>query len=70
MESAINLCNKYWKDWIESDAPQSPKNKNVNNLDKRIERLENYERWGIKNLLILKRLSVNIFGKIMKKSVK
>lgn len=39
--------NKYWKDWIESDAPQSPKGrKKIKDIGKRIERLKKYETWG------------------------
>ncbi|MEW9109531.1 MAG: HNH endonuclease [Cytobacillus gottheilii] len=38
--------NKYWKDWILSDAPLSPKTRNVSHLDLIIARLENYEAWS------------------------
>ena len=38
--------NKYWKDWINSDAKQSPKTRCIKELGKRIQRLERYERWG------------------------
>lgn len=36
--------NKYWKDWILSDAQLSPKSRNIPNLDIIIERLENFEK--------------------------
>lgn len=35
--------NKYWKDWILSEAAQSPKTRKIQNLDERIKRLEDYE---------------------------
>jgi hypothetical protein len=38
--------NKYWKDWITSDAKFSPKSRHTPDLQKRIERLEKYESWG------------------------
>jgi len=38
--------NKYWKDWMIGDATQSPKNRNVKDLGKKIKLLENYESWG------------------------
>jgi len=38
--------NNYWGAWITSDAPLSPKSRNVKNLDKYIERLKAYEKWG------------------------
>lgn len=38
--------NKYWKDWMTSDAKLSPKSKGVIDLDERITRLEKYEKWG------------------------
>ena len=38
--------NKYWKQWIVSDAKLSPKTKGVTDLSQRIERLEKYEQWG------------------------
>lgn len=37
--------NKYWKDWILSDAKLSPKSRGVKNLDEKILRLERYEMW-------------------------
>ena len=37
--------NKYWKDWINSDAKQSPKSKNISDLTRRIEKLVEYENW-------------------------
>lgn len=36
--------NKYWKDWILSDAQLSPKTRNIYNLDTIIENLENFEK--------------------------
>lgn len=36
--------NKYWKDWILSDAPRSPKSRNAPNLEEKIRRLESYEK--------------------------
>lgn len=38
--------NKYWMDWIASDAKLSPKSRQVTDLQQRIARLEEYERWG------------------------
>lgn len=38
--------NKYWLDWITSDAKQSPKSRKLPNLEQKIERLKEYERWG------------------------
>ncbi len=38
--------NKYWMDWITSDAKLSPKSRQITDLQKRIARLEDYERWG------------------------
>ena len=38
--------NKYWMDWITSDAKLSPKSRQVTDLQQRIARLEEYERWG------------------------
>jgi 5-methylcytosine-specific restriction endonuclease McrA len=38
--------NKYWKDWINSKAKLSPKSRNTKNLDKLVERLEEYEKWS------------------------
>lgn len=36
--------NKYWKDWMLSDAALSPKSKGVPDLQARIKRLEEYEK--------------------------
>lgn len=36
--------NRNWKEWMLSDAPNSPASKGVSDLQKRIERLEDYER--------------------------
>ncbi|MCK4795599.1 MAG: HNH endonuclease [Desulfobacteraceae bacterium] len=38
--------NKYWKDWITGDAKLSPKSQHIPDLQKRIERLEEYESWS------------------------
>ena len=38
--------NKEWRKWMLSDAPLSPKTKNIPDLQDRIERLESYENWG------------------------
>jgi hypothetical protein len=38
--------NKYWKAWVTSNAKLSPKRQQVNDLQQRIARLEEYERWG------------------------
>ena len=38
--------NKYWMDWIMSDAKWSPKSRKITNLKQRIARLKEYERWG------------------------
>jgi hypothetical protein len=37
--------NKDWRDWILSDASLSPKSKRVGDLQERISRLEEYEKW-------------------------
>lgn len=37
--------NKYWYGWITSNAPLSPKSRNIANLDERIEALNRYEEW-------------------------
>ena len=37
--------NKYWRDWILSDAPRSPKSRGIEDLGARIKRLEVYEQW-------------------------
>lgn len=37
--------NKYWKDWIISDAKLSPKNRKIPDINRRISRLEKYEGW-------------------------
>jgi hypothetical protein len=36
--------NKNWKDWMLSDAKQSPKSRNISDIADRIKRLEEYER--------------------------
>ncbi|MBW8015115.1 MAG: HNH endonuclease [Planctomycetes bacterium] len=38
--------NKYWKKWILSDAPLSPKSKKVSGIEGIISRLDKYEEWG------------------------
>jgi len=38
--------NRPWKEWIISDANLSPKSRGVTDLDKRIEYLIAYEKWG------------------------
>jgi len=38
--------NTYWLDWITSDAKQSPKSRRIPNLEQRIGRLKEYEKWG------------------------
>ena len=38
--------NKEWRTWMLSDAKLSPKTKKVPDLEQRIKRLENYEKWG------------------------
>lgn len=37
--------NKYWKDWMESDAKLSPSTKAISDLNDRIRRLEEFEQW-------------------------
>ena len=51
--------NKNWLNWIESDAPHSPKNKNVKDLDKRIDRLKKYEEWGNVNRIDFEKIVNN-----------
>ena len=38
--------NKYWREWILSSAPLSPSTRGVAGMETRIERLEEFERWG------------------------
>jgi hypothetical protein len=38
--------NKDWRVWIESSAKGSPRSREVEDLNQRIQRLEDYERWG------------------------
>ena len=38
--------NKYWLNWIMSAAKWSPKTRKITDLEQRIERLKEYERWG------------------------
>jgi hypothetical protein len=38
--------NKYWKSWMMSSAPKSPKTRNIPDLEKKIKILEKYEKWG------------------------
>jgi len=47
---ACGKCNqskgsRYWKDWILSDAPNSPKARQIADLQDRIRKLEAYEAW-------------------------
>ena len=37
--------NKPWREWIKSTARHAPANRNVADLEQRIERLEAYEKW-------------------------
>ncbi len=37
--------NKYWRDWILSDAKLSPKKRKVSNLEEKIQNLDKYEKW-------------------------
>ncbi len=37
---------KHWRQWMLSPAKQSPKTREIADLDKRIARLESYEKWG------------------------
>jgi len=37
---------KYWKKWILSEAKLSPKKRRISDLNNKIERLQNYEKWG------------------------
>lgn len=48
--------NKYWKDWITSSAKWSPKSRAVADLDKRIKRLERYEKWGKPTMLEIEKV--------------
>jgi len=38
--------NKYWKEWITGSAPLSPASRNIKDLKKRIQHLENYKEWS------------------------
>lgn len=37
--------NKDWHSWIISDAPKSPKSRNIKDLEQRIENIKAYENW-------------------------
>lgn len=37
--------NKHWREWIESQAPLSPKSRGITDLQKRIDALNRFERW-------------------------
>ncbi len=37
--------NKQWATWMESDAPLSPKKRKVKDLEYRMQRLADYEKW-------------------------
>ncbi len=37
---------KEWRNWIKSNAPLSPKSRNVRDLDKRIAHIAKYEKWA------------------------
>ncbi|MBL9219271.1 MAG: HNH endonuclease [Opitutaceae bacterium] len=51
--------NKPWKTWITSNATKSPKTRNVPDLEKKILRLEAYERWKVPTKLDLEQVSTN-----------
>jgi hypothetical protein len=38
--------NKDWKEWMTSNAPLSPKTRDVPDLDNKIKIIKNYETWG------------------------
>jgi hypothetical protein len=38
--------NKYWLNWIMSGARWSPRSRKIPDLEQRVERLKEYERWG------------------------
>lgn len=38
--------NKGWREWINSNAPRSPKTRGVTDVPSRVERLEEFEKWG------------------------
>ena len=51
-------CNQskgstYWKDWMNSNAPQSPFKRQINNLDIIIQNLDDFEKWSKENTYIL-----------------
>ncbi len=37
--------NKDWREWMMSDAKLSPKTRNISDMEKKIERLNCYEKW-------------------------
>jgi 5-methylcytosine-specific restriction endonuclease McrA len=43
--------NKPWREWIKSTAPHAPANRNIVNLEQRIERLSAYEQWRAPRML-------------------
>lgn len=48
--------NKSWKNWIVSNARQSPKTRGISNLEQKIKRLEEYEIWDTPTPLDLENL--------------
>lgn len=42
--------NRYWRDWMLSDAPRSPKTRKVPDLENRIKHIEVFEEWSRKHI--------------------
>jgi hypothetical protein len=43
--------NSQWKQWMLGGAPQCPKSRNVTEVEKRVLRLEAYERWRVPTIV-------------------
>lgn len=58
---ACGKCNqskgaRHWREWMTSTARLSPASRAIPNLEKRIHRLENFERWGRPEIIDVKKL--------------
>lgn len=55
--------NKRWRDWMRSPAALSPKTRSVPDLDGKVRRLEEFERWGQHDCLDFELLAGKEFWK-------